>query len=113
MINAGDLDRQIRIQARTSEKSPSGAETRTWHDAATVWAKITPVSGRESFAGQQRYAEVDTVFTIRIRNDFTPSPLNRILVGTVAYDIVEALALPGGRPDRVEIRATARADAAE
>lgn len=107
-VQAGALDTPIRLQRRASGTNPSGSERREWEEIGTEWAALLPVSGRESFAAQQRYAEVDTRFVIRFRNDVTP--LHRILVGEKPYDVREVLALPGGRPDRLEILATARAE---
>lgn len=107
---AGKADRQVQLQELQTTVSPSGAPKAEWLTLATVWAAVTPVSGREPFAAQQRYAEVDTVFSIRYRSDLAITPLHRLLLGTQVYSIVEALHLPGGRPDHTEIRATARAE---
>lgn len=86
----------------------SGSESREWVDVGTVWAQAEALSGRESFSGQQRYAEVDTRFLIRYLDDITP--LHRILWRDRTYDVVAVLPTPAGRPDHLQILATARAE---
>lgn len=107
-VAAGRLTERIRLQRRATGINDSGSERREWDDIGTVYAEAAPVTGRESFAGQQRFAEVDVVFTVRYRADLTP--LHRILWREREYDVVAVLPLPGGRPDRLEIHATARAE---
>lgn len=107
-VAAGRLTERLRLQRRATGINESGSERREWDDIGTVAAEAAPVTGRESFAGQQRFAEVDVVFTIRHRADVTP--LHRVIWKGREYDVVATLALPGGRPDRLEIHATARAE---
>ena len=53
-MNLGDMREQITLKGYTTVKSGTGAETRTETTIATVWAKITPVRGREAQdAGRQ------------------------------------------------------------
>lgn len=104
-VAAGSLDRRIRLQRRNTARNRSGTESREPEDVGTVWAQKIPVSGREPFAAQQRYALVDTRFVIRYRSDI--GPIDRVLDGEQVYDVQGVLALPGGRPDRLEILATA------
>lgn len=102
------MDRRIVLQRKNRTVRASGAEGGSWEAIATVPAAVLPITGRESFAAQQRFAEVDTRFVVRYRKGYTP--LERVLFAGRAYSVVAVLEIPGGRPDRLEILATARAE---
>lgn len=64
-MRAGDLDRQITIEAPTETPNAIGEPIQTWSVFVTVWAKVAPVRGRERFTADQVAAEADTIFRIR------------------------------------------------
>lgn len=47
-MNVGEMREKITLKGYSVVKSATGAETRTAATIATVWAKITPVRGREA-----------------------------------------------------------------
>ena len=68
-LNAGELDRRIRIQYRAAGKDARGQNNGAWTTLATVWAKPMPKAGREFFAASQLQAELGFVWRIRHRTD--------------------------------------------
>jgi SPP1 family predicted phage head-tail adaptor len=66
-IRAGDLDQRITLQQITETRDSFGGVTETWTDVATVWAGISMLSGRESFAAQHVYAEATHRVIVRYR----------------------------------------------
>ena len=57
MINAGQLDKRVKIQQATVARDAHGQPIETWSDLASVWASIEPLRGREFFAARQFQAE--------------------------------------------------------
>lgn len=51
MLDAGERDKRITIQARQRWTPTGGPLVSGWTDVATVWASIRPISGRELRAG--------------------------------------------------------------
>ena len=73
-MDPGELDREITLQFKSDGQSGSGEPTETWGGDAVVWAKVTPLSGREyySLLAQQIVADEMLVFRIRWRADVRP-----------------------------------------
>ncbi|NUN51916.1 MAG: phage head closure protein [Planctomycetaceae bacterium] len=107
-MNPGSMDRKIEVQVNTPTRDSLGATVESWATLEYLWASVRPVVGTEPFAAQQRYADVSVRFITWYRAGITP--LHRIVFDGRTYDIEEVLALPGGRPERLEIRAKARAE---
>jgi len=58
MLAAGDLNRRIVIERKTDVSDGSGGYDRDWTTLATVWAKATPIAGKESIvAGTLRSSQ--------------------------------------------------------
>lgn len=58
MLAAGALNRRITIQRKTDVPDGSGGYDRAWADLTTVWAKATPVAGKEALvAGTLRSSQ--------------------------------------------------------
>ena len=74
VINAGDLNKRVTIQYEAISRATDGAETVTWTDLDTVWARIRPmtVRSREFFGADQTIAESSIEVTIRYRTAITP-----------------------------------------
>ena len=52
-LSPGHLKHRITIEASTNTADGRGGVTKAWATHATVWARVTPLSARESFqAGQ-------------------------------------------------------------
>lgn len=73
MINAGDLDQRLQIQANTPTKDAMGGLVDSWATAATVWGQVLPKdgSGREYLRGQQVNADVTHVIRMRYYSGLT------------------------------------------
>jgi SPP1 family predicted phage head-tail adaptor len=72
MIGAGQLKHRVVIQSFTTTQSQSGQVSRTYNTLATVWAKVTPTTGREYYQSDRINAEVTHQVTIRYRDDVKP-----------------------------------------
>jgi head-tail adaptor len=66
VITAGDLDQRVRIDTPVTAEDELGAETQTWPEGPTVWAKVMETPGREFLKGDY-HAEEKAVFVIRFR----------------------------------------------
>ena len=106
MLQAGKLDRQIVIQSLTTGQSVYGGTTESYSTLATVFAKVTPLRGREFFDSKAINSEVDTRFVIRYRNDVTTK--HRISYDSKIYDIHSVQEM--GRRAGTEIMASASVD---
>ena len=87
MIHAGALNKKITIQYQAKARDSFGAEVITWTDAATVWAKITPLRGKEFFAAQQINAESTIKISIRYRSNINTTM--RLKYGSRYFYILE------------------------
>ena len=72
-MKAGRLNRRVTIQQKSVARDALGAEVITWVDVATVWAEVSPYSGREFVALRQAQDEITTRITIRYRPGITPA----------------------------------------
>lgn len=68
-MRAGDLRRQIALQTRATVQDTFGGQSQVWTTAYTVWAQISPLSGRELLAAQAVRSEVTHTITIRWRSE--------------------------------------------
>lgn len=84
-MQSGKLNRRVTLQSQSATPDTYGAPALTWTDFATVWAHVSPVTGRESFAGQALYAEVDYQILIRYRTGVVAKM--RAVYGGGYYDI--------------------------
>jgi SPP1 family predicted phage head-tail adaptor len=66
---AGDLRHRVTIQSRGApvQNPETGEVTTTWLDVASVWAAISPISGREFIASAAIQSAIVARITIRYR----------------------------------------------
>lgn len=97
-MRASTLRHRITIQQRSTTTDELGQPTTAWTDVATVWADVSPLSGRELLAAQAARAQINGTITIRYQRQFSdPVAMaarrvlygNRILNITSARDIDE------------------------
>jgi len=105
-MEAGRLNRRIRIESKSVVRDAYGGETITWTLVAEVWAAVLPIRGREYVAIRQAGAELTTRFLIRYRSGVTPAM--RIVYDGANYDIVDVINPQDGN-EHLEIMATAEA----
>lgn len=70
-LRAGTLNRRLRLQTVAMVSDAEGVSTETWTDLATVWAHISPASGRETFQAAQPEEVITHTVTVRWRPDIT------------------------------------------
>lgn len=110
-MNPGSYDALVVIQSRTIAPNDSGDPVETWITLHSPWCSMRYLRGRELVDAKQKYGEVD----VRFSTHFSPElesvdTTMRIVVNTKYFDILEAVPVPGGRPDRLEIYAKTRSD---
>lgn len=90
-MNAGKLRHRITIQQQQeSTKDSYGALVESWLDvAASIWASVEPLSGREFYAAQQVNSETTTRITIRYRSGVISKM--RAVYGERIYDILSVI----------------------
>ena len=88
-MKIGKLRHKITIQEYTASRDSFGAEVEGWSDKASVFASVTPMSGKEYFASQQLNAEVTTKITIRYLAGITPKM--RVMFGNRIFEILSVL----------------------
>ena len=84
-IRAGRLRNRVTIQTSTESRSTHGDLERTWTTFKTVWASISPVTGREYIEGNAVQAQVSHRITFRHLDGVTPKM--RILFGTRVFHV--------------------------
>ena len=81
------LKHQLILQERSTTADAIGGHRRDWVDVATLWAEITPISGRETFAYNQQTNRQRYRITLRYRNDIKPHMRLNDLAGNRIFDI--------------------------
>lgn len=64
-IRAGELNRRLTIQSRSTTQDTVGGQSTTWATIATVWANIEALTARELMAAQAVQSSVSHQITIR------------------------------------------------
>lgn len=93
-MRAGRLRCRAVLQSKGPvTRSATGAEVPTWPAVATVWARISPMEGRETLAGAEVIADVTHEIGIRYRSGVGPTGRlvyqNRIFNFVQVYDVDE------------------------
>jgi SPP1 family predicted phage head-tail adaptor len=74
---AGLLNRRIQIQQRGgSTPDGTGQPSQTWTTVWTVWARVVPIGGAESYRGDQLNPEISDIVTIRWLAGIQGQPAN-------------------------------------
>jgi SPP1 family predicted phage head-tail adaptor len=91
-MQAGKLQHRILIQSLTETLDSQGRRVQNWANFATVWAAVTPASGREFKAANATQSAVLTKILIRHRAGIVPTM--RVLHGQDTYNIQAVLPDP-------------------
>lgn len=67
----GDLDQRLSLERPVDTPDDIGGVTRAWAAVDEVWARVTPVSGREDFNGEGEESVITHRVLIRWRPDVT------------------------------------------
>lgn len=84
-MNAGALNRRIRIEEASTSQDGHGQPVKTWGVLDHVWAEIRPLTVNERFQAQQISPEATTKMRIHYRDDVTVKM--RVLYDGDYYDI--------------------------
>ena len=84
MIDAGALNRRIKIESKTATTNTFGEEVATWNEVATVWAQKQTLTVKDVNRQQGQSAKAEARFLIRHRDDLD-STMRVIYKGDVLY----------------------------
>lgn len=103
-LEAGAMDRLGSIERATTAVDAAGQPVETWATwAASVWAAIEPLNGREFFAARQFASEV--THRIRINYRAGVSAKMRYVYGS-RYFRIEAVIDPSERHEQLHLMCT-------
>lgn len=88
VVNIGDLNRRLVLQAPSDSDDGAGGYIRTYDVAATLWGQVTPQSSRADNAGDSLGAVLRFRIVLRARDDITTQ--HRLLDGAHIYRVVAA-----------------------
>ena len=88
-MRSGKLNRRVTIQRLEVTKDEYNADIESWVDAATVWAHIEPLRGREYWQAKQVVAEVTGRITIRYLTGIDEKM--RVTYGDRVYNILAVI----------------------
>jgi SPP1 family predicted phage head-tail adaptor len=86
-MSIGTLRKQVSIQSETKTPDNAGGYTLAWTTLATVWANITPISGKEVFAAGHLEGHATHKVTIRWRSDLVLTPDMRLSYNSRTFNI--------------------------
>lgn len=109
-MQSGKYRHQVMLLRRVDSQQPGGQVSHTYEHIATVWARISPLSGRELIAAQQVQAEVTNRINIRWRDDIDINATSRVQhivkrsVSPAWFDVYDVTsALPDEKTGRREL----------
>lgn len=104
-MQAGRLRDRVTIQNFTAIRLPSGQPGKVWSDAATVWAEVKGISGRELMSSGAEKAEATIRVWVRFRNDIVASSRLVCMTGPFRGQTLEVTGppIPNARRTRLEI----------
>lgn len=105
MINAGELDKQIRLRTSTRVRNSSGGYTTTPVDSNPFWAKVEPLTGRELMVAMQTGIERPHRFTFRYADAPDITAKAQILYDGRTFDI-KSIIDPAEQHIKFEVLAT-------
>jgi SPP1 family predicted phage head-tail adaptor len=85
ITDPGAFRQKLTYQEPTLAKDAVGQPIESWEDVAVVWAKISPLSARESWWAQQTHAT--TTHQITCRYDARIKPTGRLKLGDRLFAI--------------------------
>lgn len=108
-MQAGKLDRRIRLERFTETRDKANAPVKTWALLATRWASYEPMSDGEKFRASETAANASARFQIRWSQAVSDlNPKDRLIFEGVTHEIIRVKELT--RREGLEITTAARAD---
>lgn len=72
MVNIGKLKHRITLQTMSSKVDAYGERVDEWVDVKTVWADISPISGKQFYTAKQINSEISHNIYIRYTDMVKP-----------------------------------------
>ena len=94
-VHIGELRTRLSLEVASRTADGGGGATLAWSEVASVWARVTPRSGSESYAQDRVSGSVTHEIVIRHRSGVTPDM--RFSDGTRRFDIKAAFDADGRR----------------
>ena len=89
-MKAGELKQYITFQSVTRARNSFQEMVDTWVDSFSVWAQISPNSGRRYFEAKQANSEAEGIIRIRYRSDIVPATM-RVTYGGRYFKILSVV----------------------
>jgi SPP1 family predicted phage head-tail adaptor len=89
-VRTGQLRHRVKLQSKTSTQNSDGSLNYTWTTYATVWAQVTPMSGKESKLSDVQI-EAFTTHKVTIRYNSAVTPDDKLVFGTRTLNIASVL----------------------
>lgn len=86
VLRAGELNKRIEIQSKTSTADGLGGYTDVWATTYNLWAAIWPLSAADVIEGMKTSAQVTHRVRIRYQSGITSAM--RVKFGTIYYSII-------------------------
>jgi SPP1 family predicted phage head-tail adaptor len=86
VIDPGTLNRRLVLEAPVEVADGAGGVTRSYQDAATLWAEVTPIAARGDSIADAAGATVTHRIVLRTRADITTR--HRLRDGSRSFRIV-------------------------
>lgn len=99
MLHAGEMRERVTIQAPSTTRTASGAARLGWANSATVWAKVSSLSGREVLQSMQANVIVTHRLYMRFRPDVNTE--SRLIWRGQVLEVV--VALPKNNRSELEV----------
>jgi len=117
MIDTGQRDKLVTVEARTVTRDAAKAVVETWAPLFTTYMAVVQQKIRqepERYVANQLSARQDTVWQMRFRDDMDPEVVNvasdrRLVFRGRIYDIVRADRI--GFRDEISVQTLVKADA--
>lgn len=108
-MDAGKLDRRVRLEQYTTTQAPNGEPTKAWTTLATVWAEKIEANGQERFSSQQFIGKVARSFRFRWSNATSQVTVkSRLVFDGVTHEIIAMREI--GFRDGIEVDCVARSE---
>lgn len=90
-VSVADLRHRVTLEQAVLTSDGAGGSTITWSPLKTIWAKIKPITGRETF--ERHKSETAMTHKITLRYDGTPAPGMRLTKETRCFRILSVIDL--------------------
>jgi SPP1 family predicted phage head-tail adaptor len=101
-MGINSLRHRVVIQSELASADGAGGYSLSWNFIATVWASVTPLSGREILAGQRLESRITHRIRMRYRSDITVTSSTRLSWNGRTFNI-RAVINPGQRNRWLEL----------